>query len=90
MDKEIVGKVAIVAHLTLTEDELDGYTKDLNEILDYFKILDEAPECEGVGINPIEVSNVMREDEPHMDIDPDILMKHMKTYDNYVRGPRLK
>ena len=89
MDKEVVKKVAKTAHLSLTDDELERYSKDLSEILTYFEILDEAPVSEGHGVNPIEVLNILRDDEPHMDIDPYELLKDMKTYDNYVRGPRL-
>lgn len=89
MEKAIIERVARAAHLALTEEELEKYSKDLDDILDYFKILDEAPDFEGFGVNPIEVADVLREDEPHMEIDPDELLKDMKTYDNYVRGPRL-
>lgn len=89
MEKDIVERVAKAAHLALTPEELETYSRDLGEILDYFKILDEAPDFEGIGVNPIEVSDILRDDEPNMCIDPDELLKDMKTYDNYVRGPRL-
>jgi len=32
---------------------------------------------------------VLRDDEPRMDIDPDVLLRDMNTYEGYVRGPRL-
>lgn len=89
MDRETVERVARTAHIALTEEELERYSKDLSDILDYFKILDESPEEEGVGVDPIEIADVLREDEPEMFIDPFELLKDMKTYDNYVRGPRL-
>ncbi|MCK9323655.1 MAG: aspartyl/glutamyl-tRNA amidotransferase subunit C [Candidatus Methanomethylophilaceae archaeon] len=89
MDKDIIERVARAAHLALTEEELARYSKDLDDILDYFEVLDEAPDCEGIGVNPIEVADILREDEPHMDIDTDILLRDMKTYEGYVRGPRL-
>ena len=65
------------------------YSKDLADILDYFKVLDEAPDHEGIGVNPIEVSDVLREDVPGQDIDPAELLKDMKTYEGYIRGPKL-
>ena len=41
------------------------------------------------GINPIEVADVLRDDEPRMEIDADVLLRDMDTYERYVRGPRL-
>jgi len=89
MDRKTVEMVAKVAHLALSEEELERYCRDLGEILDYFKTLDESPEEDGYGVNPIEVADVLRDDEPGIFIDPYELLKDMKTYDNYVRGPRL-
>jgi len=89
MDRKTVEMVAKVAHLALSEEELDRYCRDLGEILDYFKTLDESPEEEGYGVNPIEIADILRDDEPGIFIDPYELLKDMKTYDNYVRGPRL-
>lgn len=89
MDRETVERVARTAHIRHTEDEIRRYGSDLAEILTYFELLDEAPGSEERGINPVEIANVLRDDEPHMDIDPDILLKDMDTYERYVRGPRL-
>ena len=89
MDRATVERVARAAHIKLTEDELKRYSDDLNDILTYFELLDEAPECEASGVNPVEVADVLRDDEPHMDIDPDLLLRDMDTYERYVRGPRL-
>lgn len=89
MDRETVERVARTAHIKLTEDELNRYSNDLSEILNYFELLDEAPGCDSYGLNPIEVADVLRDDEPHMEIDPDLLLRDMNTYERYVRGPRL-
>ncbi|CDF30308.1 glutamyl-tRNA(Gln) amidotransferase subunit C [Methanoculleus sp. CAG:1088] len=89
MDRDVVARVARTAHIKLTDDELERYSKDLADILDYFKVLDEAPDHEGIGVNPIEVSDVLREDVPGQDIDPAELLKDMKTYEGYIRGPKL-
>ena len=88
MDRETVERVARTAHIKLTEDELERYSRDLSEILNYFELLDEAP-GEERGINPVEVADVLRDDEPSMEIDPDLLLRDMDTYERYVRGPRL-
>ena len=89
MDRETVERVARTAHIKLTEDELERYSRDLSEILNYFELLDEAPGSEERGINPVEIADVLRDDEPSMEIDPDLLLRDMDTYERYVRGPRL-
>lgn len=89
MDKATVERVARAAHIKLTDEELERYSNDLNDILSYFELLDEAPGCDSYGLNPIEVADVMRDDEPVSEYDPDALLKDMNTYERYVRGPRL-
>ena len=89
MDQEIIARVARVARLKLTEEEMERYVKDLDDILNSFSILDEAPMTEVYTFNPIPVVDVLREDEPGLDIDPLLLRQQMGTYENYVRGPRL-
>lgn len=89
MDRQTVERVARTAHLKLTEEELEKYSKDLGDILGYFELLDEAPECDSYGIDPIGVADITRGDEPLMVFDPDDLLRDMNTYDRYVRGPRL-
>ena len=89
MDRETVERVARTAHIKLTEEEIQRYGDDLTEILTYFELLDEAPESDERGINPVEIADVLRDDEPRMDIDSDVLLRGMDTYERYVRGPRL-
>ena len=89
MDREPVERVARPAHIKLTEEEIQRYGDDLTEILTYFELLDEAPESDERGINPVEIADVLRDDEPRMDIDSDVLLRGMDTYEGYVRGPRL-
>lgn len=89
MDREIVERVARIAHLDLTDAELERYSADLGEILGYFEMLDEAPGADAEGFDPVEVADVLRDDEPSIEIPPEDLLRGMKTYDGYVRGPRL-
>lgn len=89
MDRQTVERVARTAHIRLTDEELERYSGDLAEILGYFELLDEAPECGSHGIDPIGVADVVREDEPRSEFDPDELLRDMNTYERYVRGPRL-
>ena len=64
-------------------------TSDSQRRRSNFELLDEAPESDKRGINPIEVADVLRDDEPRMEIDADVLLRDMDTYERYVRGPRL-
>ncbi|AGI48329.1 glutamyl-tRNA(Gln) and/or aspartyl-tRNA(Asn) amidotransferase, C subunit [Thermoplasmatales archaeon BRNA1] len=89
MDKKVVARVAKTAHLELSDEELEKYSSDLQDILDYFKVLDEAPGHDGVGVNPVDISDVLRDDVPDQEIDSAELLKDMKTYENYIRGPKL-
>jgi len=58
-------------------------------VLNYFAILDEAPDLGRHDFNPVPVSDVLREDEPSLDISPEELRGMMDTYQEMVRGPRL-
>ena len=89
MDKETLKRMAKAAHIALGEDELERYCGDLNEVLDFLAMLDNTPGEDGYVVGPIEVIDVFREDIPGIFIDPYELLKNMKTYENYVRGPRL-
>ena len=89
MDVKTVMDVAKFAHLELTEEELERYCKDLRDILSYFELLNEAPECNERGVNPIKVEDILREDVPKIEYDADELLKDMDTYERFVRGPRL-
>jgi aspartyl-tRNA(Asn)/glutamyl-tRNA(Gln) amidotransferase subunit C len=89
MDRKTLERVAKAAHLALSEEEFERYGSDLAEILECLNMLDGSPEGEGFDMNPTEVGDVLRDDVPGIFIDPYDLLKDMKTYENYVRGPRL-
>lgn len=89
IDLKTIERVAKVARINLTEEELKGYAEDLEEILEAFSILDEAPECERFDFNPVQVENILRDDEAHLEIDPAVLRELLQTVDDRVRGPRV-
>lgn len=89
MDRNVVERVAKVSRLNLTEEELEEFRSDLEDILDYFEMLDSASAEEAFAFNPVDIADVLREDVPHSDIDPKELLRDMNTYDGYVRGPKL-
>jgi aspartyl-tRNA(Asn)/glutamyl-tRNA(Gln) amidotransferase subunit C len=89
MDREPAKKAAKAAHLALSEEELDRYCMELGEIIENFKALGEVPNEGPYSLNPIEVADILRDDVAGIFVDPYELLKDMKTYENYVRGPRL-
>lgn len=89
MEPEVVEKVAEIARLQLTETEIAEFAKDLEEVLDYFSMLDEASGAEEYEFNPVKIQDVLREDSVGQDIASELLMKDMDTYEEWVRGPRL-
>ncbi len=89
MDIEVVRKVAKIARLELSDQELEEFSRDLEEIVDYLSLLDEVPSRQHVGFNSVPVEDVLREDDPSLEIDPARLRELMDTYQDWVRGPRL-
>ncbi len=88
MDKETVRKVARIARLDLTDEELEEFSSDLEEILTSFSSLDEAEVSGQHRFNPVDIRDKLREDSPFRDVDSAILRDLMSTYDDWVRGPR--
>jgi len=89
MDEETFKRIAKAAHLAFSDGESKRYIAEINEILDLVNELDDAPAEDGYGVIPIDVADVLRDDVPEIAVDPYELLKDMKTYENYVRGPRL-
>jgi aspartyl-tRNA(Asn)/glutamyl-tRNA(Gln) amidotransferase subunit C len=89
MDIEKVKRVAKVARLELTDEELKKFAQDLEDILNNFSVLDEAPGLTEYDFNPIPVNDVLREDQVGQEFDPALLRAMMDTYEDYVRGPKL-
>lgn len=89
MDRATVQRVAKVARLRLSEEELERFAQDLEEIINSFDVLDQAPSREIHSFNPVPIEDVTREDEVACDIDPDRLRKSMDIYQGYIREPKL-
>lgn len=75
LTRDDVLKVARLARLTLTEDEIEGLASQLGQILDYVDILQELDtETVEPMAHAVDVSNVLRADEPGSSLDrPDAL-----------------
>ncbi len=69
--------VARLARLRLTEEERAAYQKQLDDILDYVRVLNEA-DVEGVEpmVQPFTRHNVLRNDEPRPGLDRERVMEN--------------
>ena len=90
MDEETVRRVARVARIDLTDEEITKHAVELNNMLSAFKILDDIPLAEISEIDPITIEDHFRDDAVQPYPDPSELRREMRTVDGWVRGPRLK
>lgn len=91
MDIEEVRKVASLARLSLSDDELVTYGNQLTQILGYVKVLDEVS-IDGIEPMPhaIELSNVFREDVRQASLSPaEALANAPKTDGRFFQVPQI-
>ncbi|MFO0977785.1 MAG: Asp-tRNA(Asn)/Glu-tRNA(Gln) amidotransferase subunit GatC [Planctomycetaceae bacterium] len=91
MDIADVRKVANLARLSLTEEELESSRQQLGAILDYVRLLDEV-NLEGVSPmpHPVPMSNVFREDVQQSSLSrEDSLANACKTDGQFFLVPRI-
>ncbi|NQY80328.1 MAG: Asp-tRNA(Asn)/Glu-tRNA(Gln) amidotransferase subunit GatC [Candidatus Caenarcaniphilales bacterium] len=64
IDKEQVKKIASLAKLSLSEEELESHAENLNKILEYVETLEKLP-TQGVEpiTGPLDLKQVIRADE---------------------------
>lgn len=72
IDKELVKKVAHLARLAVTEEEVATFARELGDILEYVEQLSQV-DTEGVEplAHPLALTDVTRADEPHTSLDPE-------------------
>ncbi|MFA1610366.1 Asp-tRNA(Asn)/Glu-tRNA(Gln) amidotransferase subunit GatC [Halobellus rubicundus] len=86
VDAEEVEHVAELARVDLADDEVDAFTTQFAEILEYFEALDEVPEVD----SEPELVNVMREDEVAEGLDQEEALRNAEeTEDGFFKGPRV-
>ena len=67
--KEDAARIAALAKLEMSGDELDRAARDLASILEYFEALD-AVETEGIASPASVAAAPLRDDEPRPSLDP--------------------
>jgi len=89
IDEKLVDHVAKIARVNLTEQEIEKFSKQLENILQAFKELDEV-DTSGVepSFHPQELKNVWREDKvKSWKWDPLENTKHKEK--KYFKGPKI-
>ena len=90
IDKELIGHIAEVARLKLSEKEKDNFVNELKDILEAFSKLDEV-DTEGIDVSlqSVELKNMLREDKEKKCLAQEealSLTEHKK--DGYFKGPK--
>ncbi len=89
IDESLLSHVTKVARLALSEEEIEKFTKELNEVLESFKKIDEAnvDELQPM-VHAVEVKNAWREDEEEkFQWEPFANTEHKE--ERYFKGPRI-
>jgi aspartyl-tRNA(Asn)/glutamyl-tRNA(Gln) amidotransferase subunit C len=91
LSKKEVEHVAWLAHIELSNEEKELFTEQFNEILDYFKRIDEI-DTEGVEptYNVLDLSNVSRKDKPIPPLATEEALKNAPRKDRkFIKAPRI-
>jgi len=90
VDKNLLLKVAEVARLKLSEEEIEKFIPQMKEILECFSQLN-GIDTDGVrpSFQPIPLKNRLREDSPREPLTQNEALKNSKfKQDGYFRGPK--
>ncbi|MDG5759421.1 Asp-tRNA(Asn)/Glu-tRNA(Gln) amidotransferase subunit GatC [Natronococcus sp. A-GB1] len=83
---EEVRHVAELARVDLTDEEVDQFTRQFADVLEYFDSLDEVPEVD----READLTNVMRPDEERDSLDREAALRNApETEDGYFKGPNV-
>jgi len=84
VDPEDVRHVAGLARVNLDDAEVEEFTEQFADILEYFEALDDVPEVDAAS----ELVNVMRPDEVHESLSQDEALSNApETEDGFFKGP---
>ncbi|MCH8004444.1 MAG: Asp-tRNA(Asn)/Glu-tRNA(Gln) amidotransferase subunit GatC [Nanoarchaeota archaeon] len=90
INKELIGHVAEVARLKLTDKEIEKFSKELREIIGSFSKLDEVDTKDiEPSLQPVGLKNMLREDKEEKSFTQEealSLTEHKK--DGYFKGPK--
>ncbi|MCQ4333760.1 Asp-tRNA(Asn)/Glu-tRNA(Gln) amidotransferase subunit GatC [Natronomonas sp. F2-12] len=86
VDDEEVRHVASLARIDLDDEEVERFTEQFGDILEYFEALEDVPEIE----REAELTNVMRPDEVEASLTQEEALRNApETEDGYFKGPNV-
>ena len=91
LSKKDVEHVALLAHIELSDQEKDRFTEQFNEILEYFKKIDDV---DTEGIEPtyhvLNLNNVSRADETKPSLTNEEALRNAPKKDKkFLKAPRI-
>jgi aspartyl-tRNA(Asn)/glutamyl-tRNA(Gln) amidotransferase subunit C len=91
ISREQVEHVAWLAKIELTEDEKMAFTKQLNEILNYFKKIDEVDTSNiAPTFHVLDLVNVLREDKVESSLSTEDALKNApQKEDSFIKAPKI-
>ncbi|MFX1294964.1 MAG: Asp-tRNA(Asn)/Glu-tRNA(Gln) amidotransferase subunit GatC [Promethearchaeota archaeon] len=89
--KEQVEHIAWLARIKLTGEEKDKFTKLFNDILEYFRKIDEVDTADvETTFHVVQLKNVLREDVIRPSLSPDEALKNVpKKDETFIKAPRM-
>lgn len=91
INKDIVKHVAHLARIEITDEVAESFTGELDNILNYVHIMDELS-LDNVEpqFHALDLSNVMREDNPEKPLSQEEALKNAKSTENgHYKVPRM-
>jgi aspartyl-tRNA(Asn)/glutamyl-tRNA(Gln) amidotransferase subunit C len=91
LSKKEVEHIAWLAHIELSKEEEILFTEQFNEILEYFKKIDEV-DTEGVEptYHVLDLKNVSRKDEAEPSLPTEEALRNApKTEKKFIKAPRI-
>ena len=91
INRDILLRVAKNARLNLTEKEINELLSQLEEVLEYFSVLDRINTSDmEPAFQPVDMKNVLREDKIEKGLEQDDVLKNIKNKkDGFFKGPRV-
>ena len=86
VDDEEVRHIASLARIDLDDEEIERFTEQFGDILEYFEALEDVPEVE----SDADLTNVMRPDEVEESLTQEEALRNApETEDGYFKGPNV-
>lgn len=86
LESEVEG-IARLADIRIPEDDIAKFTKQFNDIIDYFDILDMVDA--GIEEEAL-LYNIFRDDEVEPSLDQeDVISNSVETEEGFIRAPRV-